>query len=1720
MARVSPQLPNLGRNHQIFVSPPEPLLTQIVIFFLPYSGTSSRVDAHIYTACGFVSYSRMTVDPSSAVYQAVNFMPIEKTESEIYRALAFALCRYFVELTVGIKGTASATAKVARSAKPEPFSAAHAGELAAKLVRIEDDHAISSILAALTPRYIPSIDIDLVLPQPGTFQLSKYQRLLQFMGDVHKQDTNLKRRPSRVERTRPKSIVSLPQSNPEKVAIKLQELLDTEVNYIEKLHKVLADVVKPERQFAEGAEAPEPNEATLARLFPSYLDEIYQLNSKFLDELTKAMDNDDGVAGVAEVFLRHFPNFHNPYSHYIALNPASSGLIGELMRGGTAFSQRMAGYGEQYLKSTLMEPIQRLPRYTLIIDGVLNNIAVTSPVASRFIEARDIVSKTCEMQSAPAQERAQTISRLSNLISGWPTNFKPEGPLVTAVDLTEVAAPYTDAAEKTNVIILVFTDSIAFINRPSTGSMKAQGVLTEITMPPSIQNSFRRDAADLHFAGCTSLKYNRYSTSDYGRALWITLTKDLEEVYDMRESAVGMKKFLPSGPWEGKANELVEEIIQAQLQSKSRVQEIRWSGNSNSKFDALELWTSVYEPRNYELEKSPSRALIQMGVETPSFDIRTKTPEISATMNFVNSGKIRIDILDMGKIAFTETVGELDILTVITKRISSILDRQSHTSHPPISAAMIQGHRRIIRSLSLSAPDPDSHHSKFKTFRPPSPVKLLHTFLGSSNVSPGKSPFKATSFESTTEMARPTVLLERPHSVLYRADGSSPAPVEDTAIRMKDISLVENHPQQGDSYHKQLERVLDAFVSVLDGKLAKEVQPGFVYSRKSSNSHVVDQLLKAMLTDSSKTAAAQAAGVDIVLNSFEKFLQGKWREAMGTLLSQETVKDLQSKLDTLHPDAFSKYFKDFLENLGPQNKRGFNKITGLFSRAIQRASTDEAKNSLRTIFTEILTASGLTSSKISEVAKLHVELLLYMLNYIETINMLNSKFHNFTTKICEEGNTLPPLPPHSTSHENYYDIGRLDHEPMKKTPTASLMPEIFRKRSPSPAKKSLFEKRGSVRSIQEPDRSPSPTRGRPPFKLSSPMNPFQRGSGFESSESESSVSPIRSDRRAMDQLREGWQTARQLATSCSPTKLASTGYSEANSNSNSPYTSVQDNGVLKRSKTTGTHGVNTSGATGIPTVVPLSSSSSLRKRFGLSNTGVSEIGESSPSTTTSEKGTNGTSANSGYGSLSKSSVKSMLRQRSNKSSREKEKEREKDTPLTIPSKLGNLHRSQSTDTDIRRDFYERDVIPRPMSRDSGPKMGSPAMPGGGAGPTLVIPKNTGSSTPSANPLSPIVASPIAEPSSRNASSASGTNVGTEGSPLPALRRKKRRSSLSDLVPVKDLLDGEEPTDNDDLPPIAALDISPKRKDGVDRKENLHSSVGSMGPPPVPTHAKNASLGGTRDRASGSPAPAAMYMDSVAPLNVNGVRMGRAHSDAGSTTSVKTKGPTTNSAAHAKSELERAGSTGSKAGGNNSRLGNRVVGEKMNVSKVSGTLEQELALIGQELLAKSSSKRNSGAGTAIPRPETKSIVGSNHNESRLSRGGSSGSTGNTASVDEGVRRKLRLLEGKLNNTVNDLNKRYENLRDESHAALAKELKRNQEVERMWQDERNENDAVYKRFNEALEECVRGLKGRADEDRVGLVRMLVQSQEEVGKLRAEVSALKKENINLRHGRLTEL
>lgn len=234
-------------------------------------------------------------------------MPPEKTESEIYRALAFALCRYFVELTVGVKAVCTATANITNSRSTEAFSAAHAGELAASLVRIEENGAIQGILATLTPRIIPSIDVDLILPPPGAPNMIRYNRLLQYMGDLVKKDPTLKRRPSRADRTRAKSAAALHEPNPEKVVGKLAELLDTELKYVEKLQKFVREIARPERQYAQSAVAPEPGMATIARLFPESMDDIYALNYEFLTDIKAVLesDRDRELENMADIFLKH-----------------------------------------------------------------------------------------------------------------------------------------------------------------------------------------------------------------------------------------------------------------------------------------------------------------------------------------------------------------------------------------------------------------------------------------------------------------------------------------------------------------------------------------------------------------------------------------------------------------------------------------------------------------------------------------------------------------------------------------------------------------------------------------------------------------------------------------------------------------------------------------------------------------------------------------------------------------------------------------------------------------------------------------------------------------------------------------------------------------------------------------------------------------------------------------------------------------------------------------------------------------------------------------------------------------------------------------------------------------------------------------------------------------------------------------------------------------------
>jgi len=185
-----------------------------------------------------------------------------------------------------------------------PFDSHHAGDLAARLYKIESETVVPNLVASMRERYTNCLDLDLMLPTDFA-QLDETirTRLLNMFGEpINLSDMRVKRSNSRSARTRAKSVI-IPTPNPEVVEQQISELLNTEASYVDKLNSFMEDFVKPERGRSSARPDREPTLATLDELFPRCLDRIVELNGSFLRELESCVDQ--GVNNIAEICLKH-----------------------------------------------------------------------------------------------------------------------------------------------------------------------------------------------------------------------------------------------------------------------------------------------------------------------------------------------------------------------------------------------------------------------------------------------------------------------------------------------------------------------------------------------------------------------------------------------------------------------------------------------------------------------------------------------------------------------------------------------------------------------------------------------------------------------------------------------------------------------------------------------------------------------------------------------------------------------------------------------------------------------------------------------------------------------------------------------------------------------------------------------------------------------------------------------------------------------------------------------------------------------------------------------------------------------------------------------------------------------------------------------------------------------------------------------------------------------
>lgn len=750
MVRVTEELA-LAPEHVTLYQTTDPLLGYLP--FLVFHGASttanftlnsSRIQIHVFSPAGFVSYPRLTVQPNSPYYGAVRHLPRECQGDEIFRGLAFGLFKYFTELSdavkVHLKKQYPSRSGTRPGSGPALFTEQHAADLAKSMVKSDNTADVIAILqGALQTQHISNIDIDLVLP-PGSIiplnnaeleevpddeddlldptlrQYGMYTPLVRLWGEpVFLPTSKLRRAPSKpTSLNRGKSFT---KDQKDDLRMKLAELVETEERYVAKVDELVNVVAAEFRQCAKNRPpgSISPSEAEVHKLFPESIDRILQLNSAFVQELRKALDETDedaatssqnsvtrvgpsakhkdpsGALSIARLFLEWFPKFTDSYQDYIRASQHFPQLLNSFLDKQSSFRQRVAQKGEQTVRSILIEPVQRLPRYSLLIDQIVGCLPITHPALQLMLRARDIIANICSMDE-PLVDKPQFTNRLRNMIESWPQSLEPQGRLVLAVDFAELGPPFS--AETPSFggpemygILLLFSDCVVLVRKKTTSSPTGKELIREIDKPSaagllaSMTNAAGGPGSyELEFTGWHHLADVRFTESADGRLLWMTSTKEMRGAYTAEfgiGKAVTTRCLVLQESYEGKSGKMGEDVVKARVEGRFSEKEREtpiWTLRSVRMPDSnLCMHAAVFQEAAEQLvegrrEPAPIRIVVDNNRGTKGHPVGHYGVEIVVEVRSGDLRRVRINTLGLNGKQYTDDVALEDFLPALSRR--------------------------------------------------------------------------------------------------------------------------------------------------------------------------------------------------------------------------------------------------------------------------------------------------------------------------------------------------------------------------------------------------------------------------------------------------------------------------------------------------------------------------------------------------------------------------------------------------------------------------------------------------------------------------------------------------------------------------------------------------------------------------------------------------------------------------------------------------------------------------------------------------------------------------------------------------------------------------------------------------------------------------------------------------------------------------------------------
>ncbi|MCJ1311956.1 hypothetical protein MMC25_005630 [Agyrium rufum] len=1029
MAVVSPPFPSLEVDALSLYYVEDALLANSPVFIFHGSSTttnstlnSSRIQSHVYSIAGFQSFARLTIAPTSPLYAAVRYLQEDKQGDEVCRGLAVSLFKYFAEMPKQVKASLIESASIGRSHAPPPFmfDEQHAGELASKMVKLDNAQKIYDDLeAALTEKSLSWTDVDVHLPVDSmrrragsedfaglddtAIDYGKFTDLVKILGvPTFLPTSKLRRAPSKptaVSKTR-----VLARDQKEGLRREMCELLDTEERYVGKIYDLVHEMAPKFGRQPRQKSPPLPtaeSEVPSHKLFPDSLDRILRVNKGFLKSILEILEQTEdeaindiqssssqneigiprlrtrprdptGTEAFARALVQWFPRFQDAYQDYMRASVNFPTIISQSIKNDAAFASAVQEVGEQRLRSCMIEPIQRLPRYSLFIDNMINLLPATHAAMGRFLRARDKITDICALDNDTQDGATCAATKLKDLVSAWPASLLLRGRLVTAIDVVQLDPPFRPSSQldlTTNCIILLFPASLVVLKKLNATSLSARGVLAEVDKPQdrlgnvTIESvSTNRESKGLRFEFAFDLCDVRMSEMHNGASIMMACNQksnanpqDISRATGRRYHCV-TKAYELKGTYENKAVRLSEEIARARIETRfsdeMRCSE-KWCLRTSSPAGDLGLVFSVFEAGMVDEKGVPfghvsSRSRIFVDDKPPeSESLQSKG---SIHIEVLSSKQYRLKSTSPTGAALVLDLQSQEVVKNISHWITKIVQMEYRPLQPGSGQAYLSLHETVARALPVpKTQEPAQGHSSTRRLRPLSPVKAFSTFLGGSvkETSPTKANVQAL-FSRNTPLLPPLELTQ------YHNDS---APLGVRATSQNPVTLIKGVAVRGKDSVEQLEATFSAYIIALTSRRGNVVGR-VLRSRVNAEELAINELYNTLLEDSTRIQAPAEAPIDVLFAAFEKFLKVAWTEKLGSIVSTNFLRSMQGVLDLPRTPQTDDQFAAMLYELTPQNRRAFLHVVRLLSELLDAAGNDGDRGALIATFSEILVLDG------------------------------------------------------------------------------------------------------------------------------------------------------------------------------------------------------------------------------------------------------------------------------------------------------------------------------------------------------------------------------------------------------------------------------------------------------------------------------------------------------------------------------------------------------------------------------------------------------------------------------------------------------------------------------------------------------------------------------------------------------------------------------------------